>query len=78
MAQLLHSSRSTLAKLLVLALSFSNLAHSGGIVQDANGLADSYDYVIVGGGTAGLTLGDRLSEDGKNSVLVVEYGDLGE
>ncbi|KAL5888270.1 hypothetical protein ACKVWC_003543 [Pyricularia oryzae] len=76
MAQLLHNSRSTLAKLLVLALSFSNLAHSGGIVQDANGLADSYDYVIVGGGTAGLTLGDRLSEDGKNSVLVVEYGDL--
>lgn len=26
---------------------------------------DEYDYVIVGGGTAGLTVGDRLSEDGK-------------
>ncbi|KAI6361595.1 hypothetical protein MCOR25_006435 [Pyricularia grisea] len=76
MAQLLHSPQLTLAKLLALTLSLSSLAHSGGIVQDANALADSYDYVIVGGGTAGLTLGDRLSEDGKNSVLVVEYGDL--
>lgn len=24
---------------------------------------DSYNYVIVGGGTAGLTVGDRLTED---------------
>ncbi|KAK0668229.1 putative GMC oxidoreductase [Cercophora samala] len=37
---------------------------------------DSYDYVIVGGGTAGLTVGDRLSESGKYSVLVIEYGYL--
>lgn len=26
-------------------------------------IADEYDYVIVGGGTAGLTVGDRLTED---------------
>lgn len=26
---------------------------------------DEYDYVIVGGGTSGLTVGDRLTEDGK-------------
>lgn len=24
-----------------------------------------YDYVIIGGGTAGLTVADRLAEDGK-------------
>lgn len=28
-------------------------------------IRDSYDYVIVGGGTSGLTVGNRLSESGK-------------
>ncbi len=32
------------------------------------------DYIIVGAGSAGCALADRLSEDGKNSVLVLEYG----
>ncbi len=35
-----------------------------------------YDYVIIGGGTSGLTVADRLTEDGQTSVLVVEYGEL--
>jgi len=37
------------------------------------------DYVIVGAGSAGCALAYRLSEDGRNSVLVLEYGgsDLG-
>ncbi|ERF74066.1 hypothetical protein EPUS_08114 [Endocarpon pusillum Z07020] len=39
-------------------------------------LSGSYDYVIIGGGTAGLTVGDRLSEDGKTTVLVIENGEL--
>ena len=26
---------------------------------------EEYDYVIVGGGTSGLTVGDRLTENGK-------------
>lgn len=34
----------------------------------------SYDYVIVGGGTAGLAMAHRLSEDGSNSVAVIEAG----
>lgn len=34
----------------------------------------SFDYVIVGAGSAGCVLADRLSEDGKHSVLVLEYG----
>ena len=32
------------------------------------------DYVIVGSGSAGSALAYRLSEDGKNSVVVLEYG----
>jgi choline dehydrogenase len=35
---------------------------------------ESFDYVIVGAGSAGCVLADRLSEDGKNSVLVLEFG----
>ncbi len=32
------------------------------------------DYVIVGSGSAGSALAYRLSEDGRNSVIVIEYG----
>jgi choline dehydrogenase len=32
------------------------------------------DFVIVGTGSAGSALAARLSEDGRNSVIVIEYG----
>src|SRR4051794_34234134 len=32
------------------------------------------DFVVVGSGSAGSALAYRLSEDGRNSVIVIEYG----
>ncbi|KAH8918550.1 GMC oxidoreductase [Atractiella rhizophila] len=65
--------------LLLLPL-FVTLPHSFArlIDGDASSLASSYDYVICGGGLAGLVLGSRLSEDADRSVLVIEAGGNGD
>jgi len=36
--------------------------------------SEAFDYVIVGAGSAGCVLADRLTEDGRSTVLVLEYG----
>lgn len=37
-------------------------------------LQSSYDFIVVGGGTAGLVVGTRLSEIAGISVLIIEDG----
>ncbi|KAH7117032.1 glucose-methanol-choline oxidoreductase [Dendryphion nanum] len=38
------------------------------------GLNSTFDYVIIGGGTAGLALANRLTISGTNTVAVIEAG----
>jgi len=40
------------------------------------GANQSFDYIVLGGGTAGLTIAKRLAEDPSVTVAVIEAGTL--
>ena len=50
-------------------LSLANRAGSVNILNGPEEVEDEYDYVICGGGTAGLTVADRLTADGKCLII---------
>ena len=59
-------------------VAFAALQFSGTVLGTNDAAKNEFDYIIVGGGTAGLTLASRLTEDRITTVAVIEAGDFNE
>ncbi|KAK4910293.1 hypothetical protein LTR49_021039 [Elasticomyces elasticus] len=70
----------------LLALALASLSYSAPLIplapravalDNVSQLRPEYDYVVIGGGTSGLVVANRLTEDPTINVLVIEHGPLG-
>lgn len=48
-----------------IALAWPQRPQYAKVLENRQDVQDEYDYIIIGGGTSGLTVGDRLTENGK-------------
>lgn len=53
---------------------FGSTRNLGGSKKRVGGMDASFDYVVIGAGSAGSVLAGRLSEDGQHQVCVLEAG----
>lgn len=56
-----------------IAYGYPFLAERATVVDDVSQLNAQYDYVIAGGGTSGLTVANRLTEN-SNSTFMTAVG----
>ena len=58
-----------------LVASFASQVIASGVTGDPSGVSgQTYDYIVVGAGLAGVTVAARLAENASVSVLVIEAG----